>query len=280
MIASALIFVLANVSTADEQQENIWRQAQESNLKQSVGWLSLCGLDWLKLGSQTIGSAKENAVHLPSGVGEAKVGTLVYANDQVSLILEPLVMATVDGERFNGGVLDKSVKIGSVTFAVIKRGKRVGIRSWDAESPTLKSFTGLKWFPIDASLKVDAKFVAYKPKKQISIMNVIGDTTPVMSPGYVEFKLGGKLYQLDAQDSHSGLFLNFSDGTSGKETYGAGRFLETDLPRNGHVVIDFNRATNPPCAYTDFATCPLPPSRNHLSVAIKAGEKKFRELKS
>jgi uncharacterized protein (DUF1684 family) len=155
----------------------------------------------------------------------------------------------------------------------IVRGDRVGLRLYDTESKARKEFHGLKWYPIDSKYKVQAKFTPFESGKTYPIKNVLGDTQNWRSPGFVTFSLDGKLCRLVALDEGDILFFNFQDQTSGKTTYPAGRFLYALKPIGGSVELDFNKATNPPCAFTSFATCPLPPRDNFLSVEVTAGEK-------
>jgi uncharacterized protein (DUF1684 family) len=168
------------------------------------------------------------------------------------------------------------VKVGRLSLFAIKRGDRYGIRLKDPESEYRRNFTGLQYYPVRTAYKVTGKFVP-QPRK-IPILNIIGQTEQMECPGYVEFRLQGKVLHLfpvleepDAKE----LFYIFKDLTSGKETYGAGRFLYSGMPEKGKVVLDFNKAYNPPCAFTPYATCPLPPADNRLSVRVEAGEKKY-----
>jgi uncharacterized protein (DUF1684 family) len=160
-----------------------------------------------------------------------------------------------------------------LSFYVIPRGHRVGIRLRDHNSAVRAAFTGRIWFEYDPAYRVEADFVSYEPGKTIPILTVLGDVDDTPSPGYVRFDIAGQSYTLDAVEAGKGLFFNFRDTTCGKETYGAGRFLMAGEPQNGKVIVDFNRAVSPPCAFTIYATCPIAPSQNHLPVAINAGEK-------
>ena len=167
------------------------------------------------------------------------------------------------------------LELGSLSFYAIQRGDRVGVRIKDKESPERAAFKGVDTFTPDPKWRVVAHFVPYKDKK-IPITNVLGQVSDNSSPGAVVFDWQGKTYRLDALGNlKDGLSLIFGDTTNGKLTYGAGRFLDTDPPKDGRVVVDFNTAYNPPCAFTAFATCPLPPAQNKLAIAVEAGEKKF-----
>jgi uncharacterized protein len=158
---------------------------------------------------------------------------------------------------------------------VIQRGKRFGIRLRDRNSEMRKNFTEIKYFPISEAYRVKARFVPSNPPKMISVPNILGETSDEPSPGYAEFTLRGHACRLTPVTEGDQLFFIFKDLTSGKETYPPGRFLYTDMPKNGEVVLDFNKAYNPPCAFTPYATCPLPPAENRLPIRIEAGELRY-----
>jgi len=256
-----------------------WRAQQETDLKAEEGWLSVAGLSWLAEGDNTIGSDPSCKVVLPSSA-PAALGVLTLKDGVVTLAVASGANVTVDGKpastvemKSDASGSPVKAKIGSITFMIIQRGKRIGVRMFDDNYPVRLHFTGLNWYPVKPSYVIKAKYVAYDTTRQISITNVLGDISMNANPGYVEFTLDGKPCRLEAQAEDNGLFFNFADTTSGVTTYAAGRFLDAPKPENGVVVLDFNQATNPPCAFTTFATCPLPPKGNRLSVAVKAGEK-------
>lgn len=159
-----------------------------------------------------------------------------------------------------------------LSFTIIERGKRIGVRIRNRNHPALHEFQGMRWFPILEEYRLVARWEAYQQPKTIPIVNVLGDVNQEKSPGRAWFKLNGTEYSLEPVASGRRLFFIFRDATGGKETYGAGRFLYTDMPKDGTVIVDFNRAVNPPCAFTPYATCPLPPIQNRLAVRIEAGE--------
>ncbi len=261
-----------------------WRQERNKGLKEENGWLTLVGLYWLKPGENRFGSDPGNPVILPKGKAPGVAGSLKVEGNAVTVSVEPGVAITADGQEIKPGTALKTdadgkatvLELGSLRFYVIKRGDRLGVRIKDRESPLRAGFKELDTYPIQPDWRVVARFEPYKDKK-ISIANIVGQVDDLPSPGAVVFDWQGKTYRLDALEGspEGGLFLLFGDKTNGKETYGAGRFLDTDPPKDGKVVVDFNTAYNPPCAFTAFATCPLPPPQNKLPIAVAAGEKKF-----
>ena len=178
--------------------------------------------------------------------------------------------------RFDGEQPPPAFTVGSLKLSVIKRGDRYGLRVRDKNSLARRQFKGLRWFPAQESYRVIASFTPDPQPKEVIIMNVLGDELKMKSPGTLSFVLKGETYRLrPVIEDEEKLFILFKDLTAGKTTYGAGRFLYADLPIDGKVVLDFNRAENPPCAFTLYATCPLPPKQNFLPIAINAGEKEF-----
>lgn len=253
-----------------------WRTERDAAMRREGGWPSVAGLFWLDEGIATIGSRPGSTVQL-TGV-PSDVGTAVLRDRKVFLQAEPSARVTVNGRPASGGELKSDakdspdrIKVGRLTLTVIERGERIGFRVVDPEAPRRKAFRGLRWFPVDPSYRIVARFVPYPTPKTIPIMNVLGDVRQAKFPGYATFRLRSKTVKMMGEDTGDGLFFNFRDLTSARETYGAGRFLDAPKPKNGQVILDFNRATNPPCAFTDFATCPLPPRGNFLNVAIRAG---------
>ncbi len=266
------------------RQIEAFRAARVDRLKAPQGWLSLIGLYWLKEGNNTIGSAKDNDVVLSKG--PAHLGSVALHDGKATIHVAAGTSTLIDGkpERV-AELLDDShpeptkVQFGTVSFYLIDRSGKKGLRVKDTDAPTRTHFVGLDYFPIDPSWRIEAKWVPFKPMRQIEIPSVIGTVDKMPVPGKAEFTRGGKTYSLlpvleepDAKE----LFFIIADRTSGKETYGAARFMYTDLPQDGKVVLDFNKAYNPPCAFTPYATCPLPPPGNRLDLAVTAGEKKYR----
>jgi uncharacterized protein (DUF1684 family) len=260
-----------------------WRAEREAGLKSANGWLTLAGLFWLEEGDNRFGSDPASRVALPAGKAPAFAGTLVRHGREVVVRAQPGAGLTSDGKPVTGMKLAFGVpkptllSLGSLTFFVVERGDRLGVRVKDSQSAALAAFHGIESYPIDPSWRLVARFEPHPQPKSIPITNILGMTDDQPSPGVVTFERAGRTYRLDAlsESNDGGLFLIFADRTSGSATYGAGRFLDTAAPRDGRVVVDFNEAYNPPCAFTSFATCPLPPSQNHLALAITAGEKKY-----
>ena len=225
-----------------------WRRAREESLKAPDGWLRVAGLHWLEEG--------EN--HL-EGLTFIRRGAAVWHDGK---LLQPDAPGPAD-----------LVDAGGKTLFVIVRGSKVGLRVRDAASPFLRDFRGLRWYPVRPEFRVAARWAAYlEPERRLLDTVIDGFEEEYRSPGAAEFNIGGVACQLEAMLSGNRLFFLFRDLTSGKTTYGASRFLYADLPENGKVVLDFNKAYNPPCAFTRYATCPLPPASNWLPVAIEAGE--------
>ncbi|HEY0554599.1 MAG TPA: DUF1684 domain-containing protein [Thermoanaerobaculia bacterium] len=274
----------AAVDPAYRKEVETWRQHRLEGLKREDGWLTLVGLYWLKPGENRLGSDPGNPVLLPEGKAPALAGVLTREGNSVRLTVQPGVPLTADGKPVTPGQkLETDIKgkptvleLGSLSFYIIQRGDRLGVRIKDKTSPMRAGFKGIDEFPIRPEWRVVARFEPYKDKK-IPIANIIGQVEDNPSPGAVVFDWQGKTYRIDALEGgpDGSLFLVFGDRTNGTETYGAGRFLDTDPPKDGKVVVDFNTAYNPPCAFTAFATCPLPPAENKLAIKVEAGEKKF-----
>jgi uncharacterized protein len=267
-----------------ENQILKFRADRETRLRENErSWLSLAGLYWLEEGNNTFGSAPSNDIQLETATVPAYAGVFQYRNDVVTLKVNEGVKMTCNGQEVKSRALQTDItenpdflELGSLIMVTIKRGKNCLIRLWDKEDPGRKNFTGLKQYPINPEYRVTARFVPYDPPRIMKIRDVIGEEYEVEFPGFLIFKLGGKECRLEAEKTDNGLFFNFYDPTNGNGSYPGGRFLVTDPPNDREVTIDFNMAYNPPCAYTDYATCPLPPSQNRLPVRVPAGEMIYR----
>jgi uncharacterized protein len=284
----ALLFLvqinLAQSSFVSETQK--WREKRETELKADDGWLTVSGLFWLKEGITTIGTdATAVDITLPPNSAPARVGSLELSNGVALLKVTDGVVVTVKDKpvsefemKFAEGTKPpEAFNVGSLKLAVIKRGTRYGLRVRDKNSPERRGFKGLRWFPARASYRVVATFTPYEQPKEMKIVNVLGDELTMKTPGTLSFMLNGKKFELrPVIEDEKKLFIIFRDSTAGKTTYPAGRYLYAELPKDGKVVLDFNRAENPPCAFTKFATCPLPPRQNFMKMAISAGEKNYK----
>jgi uncharacterized protein len=263
---------------AYQQSYEKWKSEIVDDLKQN--WLPLAGLYWLKSGANTFGSAADNAIVFPKGPAHAgefdldgkEVSIKPSADAHVMVAGKPLAATKVETDASERRTV---MEMGSLRFHAIVRGERVGIRLKDLESPAIGNFKGLIFFPLDLNYRVTGTWVPSDGKKTVDVPNVLGDITPVPVAGTVVFKINGEEQRLTALggDPSKGLSFVFNDLTAKTDTYPGGRFLETGAVTNGAVVIDFNRAYNPPCAVTPYATCPLAPKENRLTVAIPAGEK-------
>jgi uncharacterized protein (DUF1684 family) len=255
-----------------------WKAEQTADLKEN--WLTLAGLFWLKPGPNTFGSDPSNAIVFPKV--PARAGQFDLAGKEVTLTMSPDSKATIDGKPVSQAKLDPDsakqvtyVEMGSLRFHVIVRGERVGIRLRDTDSTAVRNFKGMMFFPLDLNYRVTATWIPADGKQTVEIPNVLGDVSADPVPGVAVFKVNGEELKLTALggDAKNGLFFVFNDLTAKNDTYPGGRFLETGPIVDGHVVLDFNRAYNPPCAVTPYATCPLAPKENRLAIAIPAGEK-------
>ena len=258
-----------------------WRAKAETGLKRDNGWLTLAGRFVMKPGTNTFGTGEKNDIVFPKGLGPERMGTIDVQPGKVTLKLAPGFSMDKDGKPFDERVMSTSlekrdwVTSGRLAFHVIEREGRYILRLADNESLVRKNFQGRVWFDVDEGYKVKAKYVPYNPPRKVAIVNVLDEVSDEPAPGYVEFKLNGKTHRLDAVGDDEGLFFILKDETAGKTTYGSGRFLYVDRkPKPGETFdLDLNRIYNPPCAFSEFTTCPLPPKQNILKTKIEAGEK-------
>ncbi len=260
-----------------------WRAEREAALRSDNGWLTLVALAWLRPGENRFGSAKDCAVVLDAPGIPADGGSLFLEGERVRVVSRSGAL-TLDGAPAGDRELRSDAKgkpdvlrLGRLSFYVIRRGDRFGVRVKDPDAPTRVRFRGLAYFPENPAYQVEARFVGFEKPVEISVPTAIGGVEKDTATGRLEFTLRGQALTLTPfSDPETGaLFIVFRDATSGTTTYGAGRFLDADPPKGGKVILDFNRAYNPPCAFTPFATCPLPPRENRLPVAVEAGEKKY-----
>jgi uncharacterized protein (DUF1684 family) len=272
----------ASTQVAYEQTILDWRQTMETNLRRDDSWLTLAGLCWLHLGENTVGSDPTCDIDLPAGSTPEQVGVIDFQDGKATMRITCDEPVTIDGISSREAVLRDDndeqgpsfVTIRGITFYVIKRGEQYGIRVRDVNSPVRQAFTGRKWFPIDAQYRIATLLVRYPEARTVPVMDVVGIVEPMENPGYVTFELYGQTLRLEAftADENQVWFI-FKDATSGESTYGMGRFLKASVSADGIVDLDFNRAYNPPCAFTKYATCPMPLKENTLPVRIEAGER-------
>jgi hypothetical protein len=275
-IVALLALVLAAPGYVEEIEA--WRKAREQRLKADGGWLTVEGLFWLEQGESRFGSDPSNTIVLPPSV-PARAGAILFSKGEARFRLEPGIAATLGGRPATEGLLRPDsgdvLVLGPVTLQVIERGGQQAVRMKDMQSARRRDFKGLRWFPVREDRRIEARFVPYSPPRTLEIPNVTGQVNHLPCPGYAEFTLQGRTLRLDPvieEPDAQELFFIFRDETAPAETYGAGRFLYAPLPKDGKLVLDFNKAYSPPCAFTPYATCPLPPRQNRLPVRIEAGE--------
>jgi uncharacterized protein (DUF1684 family) len=263
-----------------------WHAARIRRLTAPRGWLSRVGLEWLKPGTNRVGSAADNDIVLAKA--PPHLGALEWTEDgTLAVTLDPAAGTTIDGKPIAHAVLlddghpaPTEVAFGTVSFIAIDRGGRKGLRVRDSEAATRTGFAGIERFPVDPAWRIVADWLPLDPPFQLATGTVIGTVEQYPAPGKAVFERDGRTFELYPVLEAPGdeqLFLIFADATSGKETHGAARFLYADMPRDGKIVLDFNKAYNPPCAFTPYATCPLAPPENRLASRVPAGEKKYRE---
>lgn len=275
------------VDPAFAAAQSAWQRERREALLAPDGWTSLAGLHWLELDAHYLGSSPGSGIRL--AFGPPKLGLLQREGGRVFLTPEPGVALTLDGKPMTGRHelrADRDPSPSTIGFddgrgslAVIERGDRTALRLRHADAEARTRFGRLDYWPPDASWRIEGRFEAHPPGRTIAIANIIGTLEQVPNPGVVAFERDGTHYRLEALDGGAGaLFLILADRTSGHESYGAGRYLDVEAPDadGGRVVLDFNRAYNPPCAFTAFATCPLPPPENRLDLAITAGERRYQ----
>jgi uncharacterized protein len=273
--------------TFEEHQADVedWYSKRVASLKAEEGWLNLIGLYWLEEGENTFGSDPKSDLQLDSemfpnslGIFELEDGKVFFAPKTGGIKTQDLELEERTLIFDADSKLSYKIAYQSLRWNVIKRLDAYGVRLRDLEAKEVTEFEGIERYPVSLEWRFEAKYIPYEPVKEISITNVLGQTSQNPCHGYVEFQKDGKNYQIDALEEGDELFLIFADETSGGETYGGGRYIYVNRPEpNGITILDFNKAYNPPCVFTPHATCPLPPRQNILDLAIKAGEKNYGE---
>jgi len=289
----------ATISAQDaawQEELNDWRARQAVELQKPDGWFTLVGLEWLHPGDNSFGSGHDNQIQLPA---EAPPHLGILRLEGMTITLRPPPGGFPDGFLINGRPANPQTLVtdpdsdknnprlttGSLSMYVIHRGDRYALRIKDSKSAALVRFHGLKWFPPNVKYRVTARWIPYVPPKSTTLATLVGTAYSQPVPGAAEFTLAGKTYRLEPvleDPAEAKLFFILRDTTSKSTTYGACRFLYTGFPdrglaQPGKLVLDFNRLENPPCAYTPYATCPLPPARNRLTIPLPVGEKRYHE---
>jgi uncharacterized protein len=271
-----------------------WREKRAADLQKPEGWLSLIGLEWLKEGDNTVGSASDNKIQIAKA--PAHLGVVRLEKGGAMRLVAPAggfpKDLEVDGHPAQEQPLlsddsenSSKLSLGGLTLIVIHRDERYGLRIKDAEAPTRSGFHGLRWYAPNPAYRILAKWIPYDPPKMLDIPTILGTVSKLPAPGVAEFAIEGQVYRLEPvleEPKSTQLFFILRDTTSKTTTYGAGRFLYTDFPDHGlaqpgEIWLDFNQLINPPCAFTPYATCPLPPPQNRLTVAIPAGEQRYHD---
>ena len=287
IVLAAVLAGCASTGSEFRQQNLEWREARVERLTAPYGWLSLVGLETLPPGERvSIGSGPDSDVRVDRG--PARWGVIHVSPDgraaEFAVDEGSIGRVTVDGEirgvapmRLDRGDGDPTrVEADGVRVHLVDPGGALALRIRDPRAPSRTGFAGIDYYELDPEWRVEAEFIAHPEGRTIQVANVMGQLIDEPNPGRVRFEHQGRTLTLEAVDSGDDLFYIFADRTSGRETYGLGRFLYSDLPVNGRVVLDFNQAYNPPCAFNAFTTCPLPPPGNRLDAWVRAGERTYR----
>jgi len=296
LLSSAILLCSAPAQDSAWKKDLIdWREAHKADLLKPDGWLALVGLEWLQPGDSSIGSKADNKIRLPSGPAHLAIihldGETVTLNSPTEGFPPDFLVAGAPAKsqslraEGNKDRLSPRLTIGDLSMYVIRREARFALRIKDAHSPAIVGFHGLKWYPPDPAYRVTAKWIPYLPQKTITLATLVGTSYEQLVPGAAEFALAGKILRLEPvleDPAVAKLFFILRDTTSTSTTYGACRFLYTAFPSNGldkpgELVLDFNRLENPPCAYTPYSTCPLPPPGNRLPILLPVGEQRYHD---
>lgn len=276
-----------SVAWADDYTQSIeqWRADRDASLRKPDGWFSYAGSGIVNPGKSTIGSASDNTIVLPKG--PARLGTLILDKaGNATFRSERGSDATIDGKPIKGkvklkdnagGAMPTRIGIGDTWFYLVRMDTVIGWRFRDPQSPQLKSFGGIDSFTIDPSWRIEADWQAFEPAREIELMTIINTVEKAPVPGKAVFERDGQHFELQPVLEDDGqLFFIFTDKTSGKETYPAARFLYANPRKDGKVVLDFNKAFNPPCSLSPHVVCPTAPPENRLKLRVEAGEKIYR----
>lgn len=292
----AAVVCLQSAVSPDEQraaewqmETQQWREARDRSLRAPDGWLAVSGLIYLEPGEHRFGSGADCVVRLTADSSPPLAGTLQVTPDRVTFRAADSVAVQLNGAAAQQGQLQINLqaseadspdrlKVGTTTLQMIGRSGRLAVRLRDSQNPLRLSFQGEPWYPIQSAYRVEATWLPAAVPRVVQIQNVRGGLSEGRVAGTVEFELQGQRLQLEAlEESADSLMIVFRDQTSGKETYGAGRFLSFPTPRGRNLILDFNRAYNPPCAWNPHTLCPLPSKSNHLPISVSAGARKPAE---
>lgn len=273
------------VDAGYEAKIKAWQQKRLQGLKEKDGWLSLAGLFWLKQGKNTFGSDKDNDLVIEEVKAPAQMGTFFLEKEEVHFVASKEENVLHEDKRVSELKLENDMKgkptvlhCGSLSWYIIKRGNRLGVRLKDSQHPRISKLEKINSFPVDPQWRIEVVLERFQQPRKVNITNVLGTENHEEIRGFLVFKIKGKEYRLMPLGDKD-LFVIFGDETNGTETYGGGRFLSVAEPdQQGRTIIDFNKAYNPPCVFSEYATCPLPPQENQLEVRVTAGEKMVEGL--
>lgn len=292
VLTGAAMLFARDIDTQWKTDLLAWRAHREQRLAAPDGWLTLVGLEWLKPGANTVGSAADNRIRL-SSAAPAHLGVIEVQGDEVRIVAPAggfPAEVKMDGAAPRAQKLDDDeapkptvISTGTLRIYLLQRGDRYALRIKDSQAATRLNFRGLHWYAPDAKYRVEARWIPLVPPRKLKIATIIGIPQEMPAPGIAEFTLDGQTIRLEPVIEEPGdtqLFFILRDTTSRTTTYGSGRFMYTDFPDHGldqpgHLTLDFNRLYNPPCAFTPYATCPLPPEQNRLAIALPVGEKRY-----
>jgi uncharacterized protein (DUF1684 family) len=280
----------ASASDKALQEDLNYRKDRVAWMRSERSPLALAGLFWLKAGKNSFGTDQSNDFVLPAGSAPGRVGYFELNGNTASVDIESGTTVKLNGQRVGrrelksdaSGAQPDILELNHLRMKVIQRGGKLAVRLADLKNPRLLAFRAIDFYEINPELRVEAKFLPYQPPKKIKVATVAGYVEELESPGVAQFSIGGTTVQLEPVFEAPGdakLYFMFKDSTNGRETYGGGRYLYSDLPSSGRVTLNFNQAHNPYCAYNSYSTCQIPPLQNWLKVPIRAGEKKYGESK-
>lgn len=293
LLSTFLLCPARSQDSAWQKETAVWREEHKADLLKPDGWLALVDLEWLQPGDSSVGSAADSKIRLASGPAHLAIihldGETVTLNPPAGGFPPDFLVAGAPARSQslraepNKDKLSPRLTIGDLSMYVIRREARFALRIKDSHSPAIVGFHGLRWYAPDPAYRVTAKWIPYSPHKIITLATLVGTNYDQPVPGVAEFTISGKLFRLEPvleDPAVAKLFFILRDTTRISTTYEACRFLYTAFPTNGldkpgELVLDFNRLENPPCAYTPYSTCPLPPAGNRLPIPLPVGEQRY-----